>query len=55
LKFLLRGIRGGLLPVELVVYDLLGRKVATMVNEAQRPGNDEVSWDASDHVSGIYF
>ncbi|MFC2084309.1 lamin tail domain-containing protein [Bacteroidota bacterium] len=41
--------------VELKVYDILGREVTTLVNEAQRPGQYEVTWDASAFSSGIYF
>ena len=41
--------------VQLKVYDVLGREVATLVNEQQSPGNYEVQFDASDLTSGIYF
>ena len=41
--------------VSLVVYDVLGREVATLLNENQKPGNYEFEWDATDHSSGIYF
>lgn len=41
--------------VKLVVYDILGREVATLVNAQQQPGSYEVSWDASNFASGIYF
>lgn len=41
--------------VELKVYDVLGREVATLVKEKQSPGNYEVSFDASGLSSGIYF
>ncbi len=47
------GTWGGL--VKLKVYDILGRKVATLVNKQQQPGNYEVSFDASNLSSGIYF
>jgi hypothetical protein len=50
-----RGFRGGLSHVKLVVYDLLGKEVATLVNEHQRPGPYEVKWDASNQASGVYF
>jgi len=42
-------------PVSLVVYDLLGREVATLVNETKAPGTYRVSWDASGQSSGMYF
>ncbi|MCA2005235.1 MAG: CotH kinase family protein [Ignavibacterium sp.] len=41
--------------VSLVVYDVLGREVATLVNEEQRPGIYEIQFDADNHSSGIYF
>ena len=39
----------------LKVFDLLGREVATLVNEVKRPGIHTVQWDAADLASGIYF
>jgi hypothetical protein len=41
--------------VELSVYNLLGERVATLVNERQNPGNYFIQFDASDLASGIYF
>ena len=41
--------------VDLSVYDLLGREVATLVDEKKSPGTYEVTWDASGQPSGIYF
>lgn len=41
--------------VELKVYDLLGREVATLVNEIQNPGSYNVMFNASGLSSGIYF
>ena len=43
------------LSVQLIVYDILGRKVATPVNKKQTPGNYSVQFDASKLSSGIYF
>jgi N-acetylmuramoyl-L-alanine amidase len=40
--------------VILRVYDLLGREVATLVNEQMQSGRYEVSWDATGMASGIY-
>ncbi len=40
---------------KLVVFDILGREVATLVNKIQRAGNYEVQFDASHLTSGIYF
>jgi uncharacterized Ntn-hydrolase superfamily protein len=41
--------------VTLKVYDLLGREVATLVNEDMKPGSYEATWDASAVASGVYF
>ncbi len=37
------------------VYDLLGREVATLVNEHKPAGNYTVRWDATHFASGVYF
>jgi len=39
----------------LKVYDILGREVATLVNEEKSAGSHSVSWDASGMASGVYF
>lgn len=41
--------------VKLVVYDLLGREAATLVNEELTPGTYQADWDASNFSSGVYF
>jgi hypothetical protein len=41
--------------VKLVIYDIIGREVATLVNEVKQPGNYSVSFDASNFASGVYF
>lgn len=41
--------------VKLVVYDILGREVKTLVNEFKNPGAYEVNFDASNFASGTYF
>ncbi|MCB0752775.1 MAG: T9SS type A sorting domain-containing protein, partial [Ignavibacteriae bacterium] len=41
--------------VTIKVYDILGSEVATLVNQKQKPGNYEVTWDATDVPSGVYF
>jgi hypothetical protein len=40
--------------VTLRVYDLLGREVATLVNEVKQPGVHVVQWNASGVTSGVY-
>ena len=41
--------------VKLVVYDLLGRQVATLVNEKENAGEYNVRFDARTLASGMYF
>jgi len=41
--------------VMLKVYNVLGREVATLVNEKIAPGEYTVSWDASGQPSGVYL
>jgi len=41
--------------VELSIFDMNGKKVATLVNEAKSTGYYSVKWDASGLSSGIYF
>ncbi|MFN0158581.1 MAG: choice-of-anchor B family protein [Bacteroidota bacterium] len=41
--------------VTLKVYDVLGREMASLVNEIQDSGLHSVAWDASGQPSGVYF
>jgi len=41
--------------VNLKIYDLLGREVATLVNQQLKPGTYEVEWDGTNYPSGVYF
>ncbi len=43
------------IPVKLTIYDILGKKVAELVNEEKPAGNYEIKFDASRFSSGIYF
>jgi endo-1,4-beta-xylanase len=40
--------------VNVTVYDILGREVAVLVNEAKKPGSYSVSFDGSGLSSGVY-
>jgi hypothetical protein len=41
--------------VTLKVYDLLGNEVATLVDDQRTAGLNEITWNAEDLPSGIYF
>ena len=41
--------------VTVEVYNLLGRKVETLVNQHQQAGYHQITWDASEVSSGVYF
>lgn len=41
--------------VRLEIYNILGRKVATLVNQRQRAGSRSLRWNASSFSSGVYF
>jgi hypothetical protein len=47
--------QGLVASVKLVVYDLLGREVATLVNERKAPGTYEALFDARSLASGVYL
>jgi hypothetical protein len=47
-----RGVRAGWVKVS--VYDMLGREVAVLVNEEQRSGSYEVTFDGRHLASGVY-
>jgi len=40
---------------KLIVFDMLGREVAALVNENLNPGTYEVDFDGSTYASGVYF
>jgi hypothetical protein len=43
------------LQIRLVIYDILGREITTLVNEQLQPGTYEVEWNAGNLPSGIYY
>jgi len=48
-------VRNDKMNVELIVYDILGRKVTSLVDQRQKPGNYSVKFDAGNLSSGVYF
>ena len=41
--------------VRVIIYDILGREISTLVNEELKPGTYEVEWLAENYPSGVYF
>jgi hypothetical protein len=48
-------IKSGMSKVTLKIYDVLGREVATLVNEQKNAGNYEVQFNAANLASGVYI
>jgi hypothetical protein len=40
---------------KLTLYDILGKEIAIIVNENLKPGIYNITWDASNYPSGVYF
>jgi hypothetical protein len=49
------GVKRQTSDVKLVIYDVLGHEIQTLVNEKLQPGTYEVTFDGSNFASGIYF
>ena len=41
--------------VKLIIYDVLGREIKTLVDEKLNAGRYEVNWNGSGYPSGVYF
>ena len=41
--------------VQILVYDLSGKQVETLINQFQTPGYHSVNWDADNLPSGVYL
>jgi hypothetical protein len=56
IKYSIPNVESGHAPTVLLkVYDILGREVATLVNKQQKAGNYEVTFNALNLTSGVYF
>jgi hypothetical protein len=61
IQFRVRSLEfGGPIHITLVIYNILGQKVRTLLDEERMPGNYQVFWDGKDQKgneisSGIYF
>ncbi|HJY65074.1 MAG TPA: T9SS type A sorting domain-containing protein, partial [Ignavibacteria bacterium] len=50
--------KGGAQAVKLVIYDILGREIASLIPRGQEglsPGVYEVEFDGANYPSGVYF
>ncbi len=45
----------GFVDVKIVIYDVLGRKQVTLINEKQKPGKYEIKFSGENFSSGIYY
>jgi len=43
------------MKVKVTIYNILGRKVAVLVDEIQKAGTQTLKWDAGRFASGVYF
>ena len=41
--------------VQIVIFDLSGKQIESLINEFQTPGYYSVDWNADNHPSGMYF
>jgi hypothetical protein len=41
--------------VKIIIYDVLGKEIQTLVNGEMQPGTYEVTFDGSNYPSGVYF
>jgi len=48
-------VRNDIHNITLIVYDVLGREITTLVNKVQRAGNYQITFDAAELPSGVYF
>jgi hypothetical protein len=43
------------LKVRLIIYDILGRELVTLINQQLKPGSYEINWDATNYPSSVYL
>jgi hypothetical protein len=48
-------VKGEMSNIQIVIYDILGKEIAIIVNEQLKPGSYEVEWDGSNYSSGVYY
>jgi hypothetical protein len=55
IKFDIAEVKSKTLNVKLIIYDILGKEITTLVNENLNPGSYEVTFNGNNLPSGIYF
>jgi hypothetical protein len=55
IRFDIPSVKSGKAKIKIVVYDILGKQIAELINEELSPGSYKVDWDASNYPSGVYF
>ena len=41
--------------IQIVIFDLSGKQIESLINEFQSPGYYSINWNADNHPSGVYF
>ena len=41
--------------MKIIISDVLGREITSLVNEQLKPGTYKIDWDAINYPSGVYF
>jgi hypothetical protein len=49
------GNNGHSSAIRLIIYDVMGREIETLINGTMNPGTYEIQWNASKYSSGVYF
>ncbi|HEY3249679.1 MAG TPA: T9SS type A sorting domain-containing protein [Ignavibacteria bacterium] len=55
IRFEIPNLSNTSMRTQLIIYDILGREVITLVNESLSAGEYEVDWNAGQYPSGMYF
>jgi hypothetical protein len=55
IKFQVPGGAQYIEPVQLTIYDILGKEVQLLVNKNLQPGTYEITFDGKNLSSGVYF
>jgi hypothetical protein len=48
-------VKGQRSNVKIIIYDITGKEIEVLVDEAVRAGQYEIKWDGANYPSGVYF